>query len=204
MVPVLQIAAYVELGLCWVVWSMAFVKPSTQAASQKEAASAPASRWGIFLVMVGFALACSYVRPVGFQKSTASLIVSMILGPPSVALGWAAARHLGKQWRYKAALSQDHELIQTGPYRWLRHPIYASMLGMLVATLAACTWWPMAIGSVITFPAGTEIRLRAENACSPSASRIRTALTARRARRSITGEAAACEESFHRAWRFGK
>ena len=143
----LQIAAHVELGLCWVAWSMAFVKPSKQAASQKEAASA---------------LAWSYVRPVGFQKSTASLIVSMILGPPSVALGWAAARHLGKQWRYKAALSQDHELIQTGPYRWLRHPIYASMLGMLVATLAACTWWPMAIGSVITFLAGTEIRVRAE------------------------------------------
>jgi protein-S-isoprenylcysteine O-methyltransferase Ste14 len=162
MESMLQITAYVELGLCWIAWSLAFVKPSKQAASQKEAASAPASRWGIFLVMVGFALAWAYVRPVGFQKSTTALIASMILGPPSVALGWAAARHLGKQWRYKAALSQDHELIQTGPYRWLRHPIYASMLGMLVATLAAWTWWPMAIGSVITFLAGTEIRLHAE------------------------------------------
>jgi protein-S-isoprenylcysteine O-methyltransferase Ste14 len=36
------------------------------------------------------------------------------------------------------------------------------MLGMLVATLAAWTWWPMAIGSVIAFLAGTEIRVRAE------------------------------------------
>src|SRR6202050_4987833 len=98
----LQIAAHVELGLCWVAWSMAFVKPSKQAASQKEAASAPASRWGIFLVMVGFALAWSYVRPVGFQKSTTSLIASMILGPPSVALGGAAARHRGKQCASKA------------------------------------------------------------------------------------------------------
>ncbi len=41
----------------------------------------------------------------------------MILGPPSVALAWAATRHLGKQWRYQAAVSEDHELIQTGPYR---------------------------------------------------------------------------------------
>jgi protein-S-isoprenylcysteine O-methyltransferase Ste14 len=31
-----------------------------------------------------------------------------------------------------------------------------------VATLAAWTWWPMAIGSVITFLAGTEIRVRTE------------------------------------------
>jgi len=153
----LPIAALTELGICWVAWSLAFVKPRKQ-----EVASAPASRWGIGLVMAGFALAWAHVRPTGFEKSTPALIASMILGPPSVALAWAATRHLGKQWRYKAALSQDHELIQTGPYRWLRHPIYASMLGMLLATLAAWTWWPMALGSAIAFLAGTEIRVRAE------------------------------------------
>jgi protein-S-isoprenylcysteine O-methyltransferase Ste14 len=158
----LQIAALAELILCWIAWSSAFVRPRQQAAAQKEVASAPASRWGIFLVMLGFALAWTYVRPVGFQKSQFPLIASMILGPPSVALAWAATRHLGKQWRYKAALSEDHELIQTGPYGWLRHPIYTSMLGMLLATLAAWTWWLMAIGSLIAFLAGTEIRIRAE------------------------------------------
>jgi protein-S-isoprenylcysteine O-methyltransferase Ste14 len=158
----LEYAAYVELFLCWIVWSCAFVKPGKQAAGQKEVSSAPASRWGIFLVMVGFALTWTYLRPVGFHKSTLALITSMILGPPSVVLVWAATRHLGKQWRYKAALSEDHELIQTGPYSMLRHPSYASMLGMLLATEAAWTWWPMAIGGVIAFLAGTEIRVSAE------------------------------------------
>jgi len=103
-----------------------------------------------------------YVRPVGFHKSATALLVSMILGPLSVALGWSAAHQLGKQWRFKAAVSEGHELIQTGPYRWLRHPIYTSMLGMLLTTQAAWTWWPMAIASVIAFVAGTEIRVRAE------------------------------------------
>lgn len=158
----LQIAAYIELGLSFIVWSLAFTKPRKQAAEQKEVASAPVSRWGIGLVMVAFFLAWVYVRPVGFHKSAAALIASMILCPPSVALAWAATRQLGKQWRYKAALSQDHELIQTGPYRWLRHPIYASMFGMILAVLAAWTWWPMALGSVVAFIAGTEIRIRAE------------------------------------------
>jgi hypothetical protein len=79
----------------------------------------------------------------------------MVLGPPSVALAWAATRHLGKQWRYEAALSEDHELIQTGPYRWVRHPIYASMLGMLqfaswqLLTKGArpVMWYPPSAGS---------------------------------------------------------
>ena len=41
-----------------------------------------------------------------------------------------------------AAHSEDHELIQTARTA-ARHPIYASMLGMLLATAAAWSWWPM-------------------------------------------------------------
>jgi protein-S-isoprenylcysteine O-methyltransferase Ste14 len=159
----LKIVALVELFLCWVAWLLAFVKPRTQAAGQKKVTRAPASKWGILLVMVSFALVWSYVRPVGFEKSGLSLIASMVFGPPSAALAWAATRHLGKQWRYEAALSEDHELIQTGPYRWVRHPIYASMLGMLLATGASWTWWPMFVAALIVFLAGTEIRVRAED-----------------------------------------
>jgi protein-S-isoprenylcysteine O-methyltransferase Ste14 len=159
----LQIAALVELLICWIAWTMAFVKPRKQAAHQKKAVVAPASRWGIVLVTIGFALVWMYVRPSGMQKSWASLIASMILGPLSVALVWAAAHRLGKQWRYVAAVSEDHELIQTGPYRWVRHPIYLSMLGMLMATGAAWTWWPMWVAGVIVFITGTEIRVLAED-----------------------------------------
>jgi protein-S-isoprenylcysteine O-methyltransferase Ste14 len=158
----LQVVAIVELVLCWVVWSAAFFKPSQQSKGQKKAVRAPASRWGILLESIGFACAWMYVRPSGFSKSAPALIAAMILGPLAVALGWAAARHLGKQWRYEAALSENHDLIRTGPYKWIRHPIYASMFGMLLATLAAWTWWPLAIASVLFFVVGTEIRVRAE------------------------------------------
>lgn len=157
-----RVAAITELVLCWVAWSLSFVTAKKQASGQKKAVRAPESRWGIFLVMVSFALTWAYVRPAGFEKSTASLIISMILGPPSVALAWMATRHLGRQWRYEAALSEDHELIQSGPYGWVRHPIYASMLGMLLATGCCWTWWPMLLAAVVVFLIGTEIRIRAE------------------------------------------
>ncbi len=159
----LQTVAVVELFTCWVVWGLAFVKPRRQAAGQKEVKRAPASKWGIGLVMFGFALTWTYVRPAGFEKSELSLIVSMILGPPSVALAWAATRHVGKQWRYQAAVSEGHELIQTGPYRWVRHPIYLSMLGMMLTTGLCWTWWPMFVAAIVVFVIGTEIRIRAED-----------------------------------------
>jgi protein-S-isoprenylcysteine O-methyltransferase Ste14 len=158
----LRIVALVELALCWVAWSLAFLLPRQQAAAATKAPGAPASKWGIFLEMVAFALAWTYVRPVGFEKSDLALIASMIIAPPSVVLAWAATQHLGKQWRYAAALREDHELITTGPYRLVRHPIYTSMLGMLLATGAAYTWWPMFVAALIFFLVGTEIRIRSE------------------------------------------
>jgi protein-S-isoprenylcysteine O-methyltransferase Ste14 len=158
----LETAAMIELLLCWLAWSSAFIQPRKVAKEQKKAVRAPASRWGIFLVMLAFACSWTYVKPRGFEKPAAELIASMILAPLAVWLVYAATRHLGKQWRYEAALSEDHNLITTGPYRRLRHPIYASMLGMLVATLLAWTWWPMLIASLVFFVAGTEIRVRAE------------------------------------------
>lgn len=162
-VSVLQLAAWIELLLCWIVWGAAFIRPSGQAKGQEKVARAPSSRWGIGLVGVGFALIWAWVKPPAFEKSMASLIVSMAIGPPSVMLVWVATRELGKQWRYEAALSEDHELIQTGPYRFVRHPIYTSMFGMLMATAAAWTWWPMWVAGAVFFAIGTEIRVRAED-----------------------------------------
>ncbi len=70
----LQIAAYAVLAVCWVAWSLAFIKPQKSAAGKKKAVRAPASRVGILLVMLGYACEWALVRPVGFEKSTASLI----------------------------------------------------------------------------------------------------------------------------------
>jgi len=98
----LQLLAWIELLLCWVLWCLAFVRPSRQAKTQKKTVRASSSRWGIGLVTLGFAMVWTWVRPFGFEKSVAELIVSMVLGPPSVVLVWSAARELGKQWRYEA------------------------------------------------------------------------------------------------------
>ncbi len=151
----LQTAATVVLGASWIAFGLSFMKPRQEAAGQKPTVRAPASRWGIVVQAIGMALIWMRVRPEDFEKSAVALIASMLIGPLSVALVWAATRRLGKQWRYEAALIEGHELIQTGPYRWVRHPIYASMLGMALATGFAWTWWPMFIAGLIFFLAGT-------------------------------------------------
>jgi protein-S-isoprenylcysteine O-methyltransferase Ste14 len=78
-------------------------------------------------------------------------------------LSSSALRNLGKQWRVDAGLNQDHELVRSGPYRIVRHPIYLSMLCMLIATGCALAPLTFLAASVLIFLVGTEIRVRIED-----------------------------------------
>lgn len=76
---------------------------------------------------------------------------------------WSGARALGRQWRFDAGLSADHELVRSGVYRVVRHPIYTSMLFVLLGTGFIFTPLPMLVVAVLVFIIGTEIRVRIED-----------------------------------------
>jgi protein-S-isoprenylcysteine O-methyltransferase Ste14 len=58
-------------------------------------------------------------------------------------LGFAtwARRHLGGNWSGVVTLKDDHSLIQTGPYRYVRHPIYTGLLLAFLGTAVAIGEW---------------------------------------------------------------
>jgi len=88
--------------------------------------------------------------------------ITVFLAIGSVWLVNAAARRLGKQWALTARVLEGHTLIQDGPYRLVRNPIYTGMFGLLLATgLAGGRWVPLCI-AVVLFFAGTYIRVRSE------------------------------------------
>ena len=52
-----------------------------------------------------------------------------------------ARRHLGKNWSQAVTLKEDHELITTGPYALVRHPIYTGLLlGFIGCAVARGEW----------------------------------------------------------------
>jgi protein-S-isoprenylcysteine O-methyltransferase Ste14 len=73
-----------------------------------------------------------------------------------------AVRALGRQWRMDAGLNRDHQLVRTGVYRVVRHPIYASMLCVLVGVGVLVATPPLFIAALIVFLIGTEIRVHVE------------------------------------------
>lgn len=74
----------------------------------------------------------------------------------------SAIRTLGKQWALSARVVQDHKLIQTGPYAWVRHPIYTALLGITLGSGFIGARWEAVIVAVALQMLGTWIRVRSE------------------------------------------
>ncbi len=58
---------------------------------------------------------------------------------------------LGGNWSGTVTLKQGHELIRTGPYRFVRHPIYTGLLAGFVGSAIAIGEWrgPVAVALVL-------------------------------------------------------
>jgi len=148
---------------CWALWFAPFAfqrKPGTQAAAHIDSRA----RWGIALEAGGFFVANTHGPE--FWNSPLEpwrAFIGVLLALLATAVAWSAVRNLGRQWRVDAGLNANHELVQTGAYRFVRHPIYASMFAMLLTSLAlvgTLPGWPVAL---VLFAIGTEIRVRVED-----------------------------------------
>jgi protein-S-isoprenylcysteine O-methyltransferase Ste14 len=82
------------------------------------------------------ALAWSY-----FQSPIVLRWVAVALLVPVLSFFTWSFRTLGSNYRGGVGLYDDHELVSVGPYRWIRHPIYAAFIGiMLLVTLLSANW----------------------------------------------------------------
>ncbi len=148
------------LIVCWLLWGFPFVFLAPHRQRRPSITVAVPSRIGFLLEFAAAVVAFAFS---GRTPAIGCTIASMALGPIAAVFGWAAVRHLGKQFRVQAGLYHDHELVRTGPYALVRHPIYASFLALLVATLLLWTPWPWAALSLGLALLGTEIRVRTED-----------------------------------------
>jgi protein-S-isoprenylcysteine O-methyltransferase Ste14 len=121
--------AYAVLLAGWLIWMAPFVfqKRSKQKAQQLDRRA----RWGIVLVAVAFALlwqAQFWEQSLPYWR----LAVAVVFFAAASVLSWTARRALGRHWRIDAGLDASHTLVTGGPYRFVRHPIYTSMLCLML------------------------------------------------------------------------
>ncbi|WP_439894007.1 methyltransferase family protein (plasmid) [Ralstonia sp. 25C] len=59
--------------------------------------------------------------------------------------------HLGTNWSVSVTLKDDHELVRSGPYALVRHPIYSGCLAALAGAAMIRGEWFAGLGLVLIF-----------------------------------------------------
>jgi protein-S-isoprenylcysteine O-methyltransferase Ste14 len=73
-------------------------------------------------------------------------------------------RSLGKNLTDTVVTRREHTLVENGPYRWLRHPLYDAVALFTVAiSLIAANWFFFVIGVVLFCLLITRTRIEEEN-----------------------------------------
>lgn len=105
-------------------------------------------RLAIVLVVIAFAYAGASRAPAA-PALTLAVSAHPLLGAIGAACAVAgiafaiwARYHLGANWGMPMTEREEPELITSGPYAYVRHPIYTGvLLALLGSTLSAGGWW---------------------------------------------------------------
>ena len=89
-------------------------------------------------------------------------VVAVLLAAGSAWMMVASERALGRQFAYQARLVEGHQLVTSGPYRFVRHPIYTALFGLVLATALVWSRWVAIPAFLPLFVAGTLLRVRSE------------------------------------------
>jgi protein-S-isoprenylcysteine O-methyltransferase Ste14 len=153
-----DVAAILAAG--WVAWASPFFLNRRSGATAETVDRR--ARWGIAITAIGFALVWQmkwWIRdPAAWRIAAGALLLAA-----GAALTWTSAFALGRQWRFDAGLNADHALVQSGAYRLVRHPIYTSMLCMMLGTGLLRVPAVIIVLALVFGIAGTEIRVRIED-----------------------------------------
>ncbi len=164
--------------LIFALWLIFIGYWAVSASSAKKNVSGP--RWGrqagVRLAIIALILIASrvpavnhalhHVRAYVLTRNVALGVAGVILSALGIGIAIAARVYLGTNWGMPMSRKERPELVTTGPYTLVRHPIYSGlMLAMLGSAMAETIFWlvPLAIVSVyFLFSARTEERLMVE------------------------------------------
>jgi len=147
-------------ALSLVLWMVFFVYwgiASRNQAPTQRSESKGASNF--HQAVLGTALLLLYIQVPGLtgwfipRRCHLAVAIGAIVQVAFLSLAVWSRRHLGRNWAAEVRIGVDHELVRTGPYRWIRHPIYTAMLGMFTGTAIASSQYHALLGVAVLFVA---------------------------------------------------
>ena len=100
----------------------------------------------VLLVLTILLIKLGAFRNHGLNTNPLRAGVGLLLFADGLAFAIWARVHLGRNWGSPMSRKNDPELVTSGPYRLVRHPIYSGILVATAGTAVALSWaWLIAV-----------------------------------------------------------
>jgi protein-S-isoprenylcysteine O-methyltransferase Ste14 len=125
---------------CWLVFFLywAISALSSKVSKKSESAGERLKRMipltAAYLLLFYNATSLGWLNRRFVTDSSAAAVIGVSLTAAGVAFAIWARWHLGANWSAIVSIREQHELIRSGPYRRVRHPIYTGMLLAMAGT----------------------------------------------------------------------
>jgi protein-S-isoprenylcysteine O-methyltransferase Ste14 len=126
-------------GIFWIYWLVAAI-------GAKEGTRSRRIRFPGLLIVVTIVVDRIFARNGLTTHSLILQIVGMVLFLSGLGLAVWARIYLGRNWGMPMTRKDEPELVTSGPYRYVRHPIYSGLLLAILGTAVATNvYWLIAL-----------------------------------------------------------
>jgi protein-S-isoprenylcysteine O-methyltransferase Ste14 len=153
-------STWIFIACCWIAWLVYWVVMAftTKRTVERRGFMEYRVAGGVAFVVMAAAGRLLDVSPRSqvWQTTPVLEVVTCCMVAGGVAFTVWARVVLGRNWSAEVTFKQDHELIESGPYALVRHPIYTGLILMglgtavdygrvigfaLVVTVCSALWW---------------------------------------------------------------
>ncbi|MCJ0825730.1 isoprenylcysteine carboxylmethyltransferase family protein [Luteimonas sp. 50] len=149
---------WLAFALCWLWYAR-----QAKAVQRRESPGLRFAKYWLPLIAAGALLgpgewydaAGAWLKLRWLPESDWLRALGCLLALVGIAFAVRARQVLGENWSVAVQLKRGHELIERGPYRWVRHPIYTGLLlaflgtavligelrGLLALAIVAASFW---------------------------------------------------------------
>ncbi len=143
------------IGLLWLAWAVYWMVSSIRIKAAVRRESTASRLAHVIPLVVGIVLIGWRELPWDalnlrlWPQSLLAYWVGLALLAAGLAFAVWARVHLGRNWSGSVTVKEGHELIRSGPYAYVRHPIYTGLITAVLGTAISCGTLRAALGLVI-------------------------------------------------------